>query len=206
MPIPGTTLKLVPAGERLEIRVAGPNVTPGYHADPATTAAAFDEEGFYRTGDAVRFVDPADPAQGLLFDGRLAEDFKLATGTWVSVGRLRTALVSEAGGALRDAVIAGHDGPYVAALAWTAHPGEPPEPDALRACLARLNEGAGSAARIERLLLLDEPPDMDAGEITDKGYVNQRAVLERRAADVARLYADPAGAGVLVPAPSALRA
>ena len=118
VPLPGVTLKLAPPATSYEIRAAtGPNVTPGYHRDPEATAAAFDDEGFFRTGDAARLVDPGDPAQGLMFDGRLGEDFKLATGTWVTVGRLRTALVSAAG-VLRDAVIAGHDGDYVAALAW----------------------------------------------------------------------------------------
>jgi feruloyl-CoA synthase len=204
VPLPGTTLKLAPAGGRLEIRVSGPNITPGYHRDPAATTAAFDEDGFYRTGDAARLVDPGDPAQGLLFDGRLAENFKLETGTWVVVGQLRTALVSEAR-VLTDAVIAGHDRAYAGALAWV-NQGEArrvcgvAETDdvalddpALRAHLAaalhRLNDGAGSAARVERLLLLSEPPSMDAGEITDKGYINQRAVLERRANAVARLFA-----------------
>jgi feruloyl-CoA synthase len=212
VPLPGTTLKLAPVEGRLEIRVAGPNVTPVYHDDPAATAAAFDEEGFYRSGDAVRLIDPGDPAAGLAFDGRLAENFKLATGTWVVVGQVRTALISEAG-VLRDAVIAGHDRAFAAALAWIdpdgarrvcGTDGEPPLDHPalvghLAACLARLNGAAGSAARIERLLLLAEPPSMDAGEITDKGYVNQRAVLERRAADVRRLYAGEA-AGVILPA------
>jgi feruloyl-CoA synthase len=206
VPLPGVTLKLVPEEEKLEIRVAGPNVTPGYHRDPAQTAAAFDEEGFYRTGDAVRLLDPEDADRGLMFDGRLAEDFKLTTGTWVTVGRLRTSLVSAAG-VLRDAVIAGHDRDFAAALAWVdaeaaarVCPGE----DALRAhlgaCLAQLNEAAGSASRIERLLVLEAPPDMDAGEITDKGYVNQRRVLDRRAALVERLFAEPADAAVIVAA------
>ena len=118
VPLPGVTLKLAPAGDKHEIRLRGPNVTPGYHRNPEATAAAFDDEGYLRTGDAARLVDSqGDPAQGLMFDGRLSEDFKLATGTWVTVGRLRTALVSAAG-VLRDAVIAGHDGDYVAALAW----------------------------------------------------------------------------------------
>src|SRR4051794_25533893 len=213
VPLPGVTLNLVPAGDKREIRVAGPNVTPGYHRDPAATAAAFDDEGFYRTGDAARLVDPADPAQGLMFDGRLAEDFKLATGTFVRVGAVRPALLSAAG-VLRDAVIAGHDGSFAAALAWLdadearracGIDGDVALDDpALRAHLAaalrRLNERAGSAGRIERLLLLAEPPDMDAGEITDKGYVNQRAVLERRAADVARLLADSPDPAVIVAA------
>jgi feruloyl-CoA synthase len=216
VPLPGVTLKLVPQGETFEIRVSGPNVTPGYAGNPDATADAFDDEGFYRIGDAVRFVDDEDPSQGLMFAGRLAEDFKLTSGTWVAVGRLRTALLSAADGVLADAVIAGHDGEYVAALAWV-NQGEarrvcgadddlPLDHPALRehlaAALARLNQGAGSASRIERLLLLAEPPSLDAGEITDKGYVNQRRVLECRAADVARLLAEPPEPAVITPARS----
>ena len=201
VPIPGTTVKLAPHGDKREIRVAGPNVTPGYHRDEEATAAAFDEEGYYRTGDAVRLVDDGDPSRGLMFDGRLAEDFKLATGTWVHVGRLRTALLSAAP-ALSDAVICGHDRAHVGALAWL-NAAEPPGPDlrgALAASLARLNAGAGSALRVDRLLLLDDPPDIDAGEITDKGYLNQRAVRERRADAVERLYREPPADDVIVPA------
>jgi feruloyl-CoA synthase len=209
VPLPGVTIKLVADGNKREIRLTGPNVTPGYHRDPVTTAAAFDEEGFYRTGDAARLVDAADPQQGLMFDGRLAEDFKLASGTFVTVGRERTALISAAGGVVTDAVLAGHDGPYVAALAWVNRDearrvcgADALDHPALRAhlgaALAALNAGAGSAARIERLLLLDDPPDMDAGEVTDKGYVNQRAVLERRADLVARLLAEPPDPAVIV--------
>ncbi len=211
VPIPGVSIKLAPAGAKHEIRVRGPNVTPGYFGDEAATAAAFDEEGYYRTGDAARLVDPEDPNQGLMFDGRLAEDFKLITGTWVHVGHLRTALLSEAGGLLSDAVIAGHDREYTAALAWVN------QTEARRQCeattdvalddarlrgllvdaLRRLNQGAGSALRIQRLLLLTEPPDIDAGEITDKGYINQRAVLETRISTVQTLFAEPPPPAVL---------
>ena len=216
VPLPGVTVKLVPEGDKREIRLAGPNVTLGYHGDPDATAAAFDDEGFYRTGDAVRPVDPDDPDQGLLFDGRLAEDFKLATGSWVAVGKLRTTLVSEAGGVLRDAVIAGQDRDYAAALAWIDQPEARRLCDAdadtevaldderlnqhLAACLKRLNADAGSASRIERLILLEAPPDLDAGEITDKGYINQRAVLERRNDAVQRLFATAPAPGVISPA------
>ncbi len=208
VPIPGVTLKLAPVGDKLEMRVSGPNITPGYLGDAAATAAAFDDEGFYRTGDAGRLVDEDDPNQGLMFDGRLAEDFKLSNGTFVRVGALKGALVSASGGVLSDAVIAGHDQPYAAALAWVnadeaervcGGEGEPLRTH-LAGALARLNVGAGSAKRIERLLVLDEPASMDAGEITDKGYVNQRAVLERRVELVARLYAEPADPDVIVPA------
>lgn len=207
VPLPGVTVKLVPEHDgRHEIRVAGPNVTPGYHNDPDATAAAFDEEGFYRTGDAVALLDPADPAAGLRFDGRLAEDFKLLSGTWVVVGTLRTALLSQSRGLLTDAVIAGHDRGYAAALAWAAGGPAAPDQAALRRGLAealgRMNRGAGSARRIERILLLAEPPNLDAGEITDKGYVNQRTVLERRAKAVERLFAEPPPEDVILADPS----
>jgi len=171
-------IKLVPVGDETEIRVKGPNVTPGYYWRPDLTAAAFDDEGFYRTGDAVRLLDASSPESGLRFDGRIAEDFKLSTGTWVSVGTLRVALLSAAEGLLQDAVLAGHDGDYAAALAW-------------------LNRGAGSSRQVVRLLLVEAPPSLDSGEITDKGYVNQRAVLHHRSALVDALYADPPPAEVI---------
>ncbi|HTU29417.1 MAG TPA: feruloyl-CoA synthase [Solirubrobacteraceae bacterium] len=190
VPMPGVEVKLAPEGEKLEIRLRGPSITPGYLGDPAATAAAFDHEGFYRTGDAVRLVDPADAGEGLIFDGRLAEDFKLVTGTWVHVGALRTRLLSEAP-ILRDAVICGHDRDTVGAMAWLDPSAAGPQVrDLLRAALDRLAEGAGSSQRIDRLLLLDEPPSIEAGEITDKGYINQGAVLRRRAREVEALYAE----------------
>jgi feruloyl-CoA synthase len=212
VPLPGVAIKLVPAGAKLEVRVAGPTVTPGYLGQPDATARAFDDDGYYRTGDAVRFVSDNDPAEGLMFDGRLAENFKLDTGTWVSVTEVRSALVSRSGGLLTDAVIAGHDRAYVSALAWLDRGealrlcgsdkvaiDEPRLREHLANALAATNAGAGSAARIARLLLLDEPPSIDAGEITDKGYINQRAVLERRPDAVKRLYAVDADPAVIVP-------
>jgi feruloyl-CoA synthase len=215
VPIPGCTVKLAPVGDRLEIRVKGPNVTPGYFRQPGVTQAAFDEDGFYRSGDAVRLVDEQDPNQGMLFDGRIAENFKLLTGTWVAAGALRTRLVSAAG-VLSDAVICGQDAEYVAAMAWVnqaearrltgAAEDVALNDPVLRGHLARalraLNADAGSASRIERLLLLAQPPSLDAGEITDKGYLNQRRTLQCRAAEVARLYAEPV-AGDLITASDA---
>ena len=212
VPMPGCTIKLAPVGDRLEIRVKGPNVTPGYFRAPELTAAAFDEDGFYRSGDAVKLIDPADPNQGILFDGRIAENFKLLTGTFVAVGALRTRLISAAG-VSSDAVICGHDGEYVAALAWVNQAqartltgaaadvalDDPRLRDHLARALHTLNQGAGSASRVQRLLLLEQPPSLDAGEITDKGYVNQRRTVERRAADVARLYAEPVDGAVITP-------
>jgi feruloyl-CoA synthase len=207
VPLPGASVKLAPEGDKLEIRVSGPSVTTGYFRQPELTRAAFDEEGFYRSGDAVRIVDENDPNKGLLFDGRIAEDFKLLTGTWVTAGPLRLALLSAAG-VLSDAVLCGHDGEYVAALAWINQAearklcdtdsdvalDDPGLREHLVQTLASFNVRAGSAARIERLLLLAQPPSLDAGEITDKGYINQRVCLECRAADVARLYsAEPSG-------------
>jgi feruloyl-CoA synthase len=210
VPIPGCAIKLAPVGDRLELRVKGPNVTPGYFRSPELTAAAFDEDGFYRSGDAVRMIDAHDPNQGMLFDGRIAENFKLLTGTWVAAGALRTRLISAAG-ALTDAVICGQDAEFVAALGWVnqaearrltgATEDVALDDPALRAHLAEalsaLNAQAGSASRIERLLLLARPPSLDAGEVTDKGYLNQRRTLECRSADVARLYAEPADPAVI---------
>ncbi|MGZ4193740.1 MAG: feruloyl-CoA synthase [Solirubrobacteraceae bacterium] len=210
VPIPGCTIKLAPVGDRLEIRVKGPNVTPGYFRRPELRDDAFDEEGFYRSGDAVTLIDPETPNGGMLFDGRIAENFKLLTGTWVAVGALRTRLISGAG-VLSDAVICGHDAEYAAAMAWV-NPAEarrltgaqgdvalddPVLRDHLAGALRALNARAGSASRIERLLLLASPPSLDAGEITDKGYLNQRRTLQCRAADVARLYADPPDPAVI---------
>ncbi|HJS94101.1 MAG TPA: feruloyl-CoA synthase [Solirubrobacteraceae bacterium] len=204
VPNPGVAVKLAPVGDKLEIRVKGPNVTPGYYRAPELTAETFDEEGYYRSGDAGKLVDESDPNQGVMFDGRIAENFKLLTGTWVSVGSLRTRLLSTAG-VLNDAVICGQDAEYVAALAWV-NPAEARDRSAaelrehLSRALGRVNADGGSAARIERLLLLDAPPSLDAGEITDKGYLNQRRCLECRADEVGRLYANPPDPEVIRPA------
>jgi feruloyl-CoA synthase len=209
VPLPGLELALVPVGEKTEVRVRGVNVTPGYHRRPELTAQAFDEHGFFRTGDAVALADPADVAAGLLFRGRIAEDFKLATGTFVSVGTLRPKLLSASQGLLTDAVICGQDGDRVTAMAWL-HPdaagrvdadGVPEDPlrAELAATLQRLAaEGGGSSQCVERLLVLTEPAQLDAGEITDKGYVNQAAVRERRAGLAAQLAVDPPPARVVV--------
>lgn len=190
VPLPGISLKLAPVDDRWEMRVQGPTVLTGYlHAD---VPDAFDDEGYYRTGDAGLLVDEDDPGLGLVFDGRIAEDFKLATGTWVHVGALRSALLA-ATDVLADAVITGHGRLSVGALAWL-RPGVPDTPE-LRAKLgdelAALNRTTGSSRRVERLLLLTEPPSRDAGELSDKGSVNQHRVLERRADDVTLLYQDP---------------
>lgn len=207
LPLPGITLKLVPNGSKLEVRVKGPTVTSGYHNDPEKTAAAFDEEGFYKLGDACRFLDPDDPTQGLVFDGRVTEDFKLDSGTWVSVGTLRPDLVAACSPYVFDMVITGQDKPFAGALIWPspaglATLGEDPFPKlvaALKTRIASFNAtSGGSSRRIGRFIVMAEPPSIDAGEITDKGYVNQRATLENRAALVESLYAEPPGPGVIV--------
>lgn len=212
LPLPGTTLKLVPNGEKLEVRVKGPSVMPGYLNDPKKNAEVFDEEGYYCLGDAVKFVDENDPNKGLVFDGRVGEDFKLSSGTWVSVGTLRPDFVAACSPLIFDAVICGQDKDFASALVWPSPvaaeqyvkaAGDPARGfAALAADLARkaaaFNAGEqGSSRRIKRVLVMTDPPSIDAGEITDKGYVNQRLVISRRANLVQALYSDPPGAGVI---------
>jgi feruloyl-CoA synthase len=219
VPVPGVELKLVPNGDKLEARVKGPNITPGYWRQPQLTAQAFDEEGFYKLGDAVKFEDPDDPGAGLLFDGRVAEDFKLSTGTWVSVGPLRARLLSHFEPYVRDVVIAGGDREEIAVLIFPnfdacsslakdlARDAPAAEviahPDVVKEFRTRLNSFArtstGSSNRVCRAILLEEPPSLDAGEMTDKGSINQRAVLSRRTAQVGELYAkDPSAKVILI--------
>jgi feruloyl-CoA synthase len=206
LPLPGITLKLVPNGSKLEVRVKGPTVTSGYHNDPAKTAAAFDEEGFYKLGDAARFLEPDDPTQGLVFDGRVTEDFKLDSGTWVSVGTLRPDLVAACSPYVLDMVITGQDKPFAGALVWPAPAalaglGDDPIGKLTQILAERLSAfnatAGGGSRRIGRFVVLTDPPSIDAGEITDKGYVNQRATLEHRHALAEALYATPPGAGVV---------
>jgi feruloyl-CoA synthase len=212
LPPPGLDVKLVPMEDKYEALLRGPSITPGYWRDDALTAAAFDDEGFYRLGDAFRFHDPADPARGLLFEGRIAEDFKLATGTWVRVGPLRMAFIAHFAPFVRDVVIAAPERGTLAALvlpdieacrrlaphldadtpsgALLADPQVRREFQFLLGTLA--GRSTGSSNRIVRMALLIIPPSLDAGEITDKGSINQRAVLRHRAAMVDALYATPA--------------
>ena len=217
-PVPGMELKLAPADDKLEARVRGPNVTPGYWRDQPLTDAAFDEEGFYRTGDAMRYLDAEDPGRGLIFDGRLAEDFKLSTGTWVSVGPLRARILAHAGGHVQDVVIAGHDRELVAGLVFPNVPlcralcpdlpGDAParrvldDPrvlDTFRRLLTELAvRSTGSSTFVARALLVDVPPSIDAREMTDKGSLNQKAVLENRKQSVDELYASPPSSRVIV--------
>ena len=195
LPVDGLEMKLAPVNDKLEARFRGPSITPGYWRQPELTRAAFDEEGYYRTGDALRFLDPADPAQGLEFDGRIAEDFKLTTGTWVSVGPLRAQVIAAGDPWVQDVVLAGHDRAEVCALV-IPRPGAK-DPDLQKLLDALAARSTGSSNRIARAVLLPGPLSIDAGEITDKGSVNQRAVLRARADLVELLYAEPAAPQVL---------
>jgi len=217
LPFPGVELKMVPVGSKYELRVRGVNVTPGYFGQPDLTSAAFDEEGFYCIGDAGVFVEPDDPVQGIIFAGRVVEDFKLTTGTFVHVGSLRTDAIAAATPVVQDALVAGQDRPFIGLLAWpnlhacrqiVGNPDASYEdvvkhPEVL-ACLRRgleahnkSTEGA-SSMRIARAMLMTEPASIDGNELTDKGYINQRAGLERRAALVERLYAEQPDEDVII--------
>ncbi|MBO2447208.1 AMP-binding protein [Actinomadura barringtoniae] len=196
VPLPGMKVKLAPVSGRLELRVAGPGVMPGYLVAPMNEAA-FDEEGYFRTGDAVRLAAPDDPGQGLVFEGRLTEDFKLTTGTWVRAGELRADLLA-ATDAFTEVVVAGSGRPGPVALAWPRR-GADVSPERLAAFLATFNEGRRASRRIERIALLTEPPDHAAGELTDKGSVSQLGVLAHRADFVDRLYGDPPPPEAILP-------
>jgi feruloyl-CoA synthase len=210
LPAAGMQLTLVPFEGKFEARVRGPNITPGYWRQPEFTAQAFDEEGFYRLGDTFKFADPDDPRQGLLFDGRIAEDFKLSTGTWVSVAALRARFIEACAPYVRDVVFAGSNRDEICALVFPSLeacrqcaglPAEAAADVVLAHCSVRdtfaerldslARQSAGSSTRVVRLILLAEPPSMDTGELTDKGSINQRAVLSNRAALVEALYASP---------------
>jgi feruloyl-CoA synthase len=216
LPIPGCELKLVPSGDRLEARVRGPNVMPGYWKRPDLTAECFDEEGFFKTGDAVRFVDAERPELGLLFEGRLGENFKLTTATWVHVGALRLKAIAALAPVAHDIVITGHGRDEVGFLivpqldacrTLGGLPDDAAPADILgharvRHCVAfglraLALAGGGSSTYATRALLLEQPLSIDAGELTDKGYVNQRAVLTRRRALVDRLYTTPFDTSVI---------
>jgi feruloyl-CoA synthase len=209
VPMPGTAIKLAPDGGKFELRVKGPNVFPGYSRDPAATAAAFDAEGYYRMGDAGRFADAERPESGLRFDGRIAENFKLASGTWVNVGALRLGVLESAMPLIADAVLTGHGrdgvgallfpelaqcrsflGPEATALDAEQLVSHPRLIEAIRTRLLRYNrQQSGSSTRIERFRLTAAPPNRLANEITEKGSLNQRAVLAARAGEVETLYA-----------------
>ncbi|MBC7203369.1 MAG: feruloyl-CoA synthase [Pusillimonas sp.] len=218
LPASGVTLKLVPGGDKLEVRVKGPVVTPGYFKQADVTQAAFDEEGYYKIGDAVRFADPQRPEAGLIFDGRVSEDFKLTTGTWVSVGNVRLEGLEYLAPVAQDIVVTGHDRdevgflvfPNFAACRQVAGLGEnapvdeviahPKVLEVVQKGLTRLKKAhPASSTHAGRALLLDSPPSVDDGEITDKGYINQRAVLQRREMKVEALYETQPGAQVIRP-------
>ena len=194
LPVPGCELKLAPNAGKLEVRVRGANVTPGYYQRPDLTRAAFDAEGFYRIGDAVKFADPADPARGIVFDGRVAEDFKLSTGTWVNAGAVRVKLIAAGDPLIQDAVVTGHDRDEIGALVFLSPSTKDLPAEEIRSRLSKalqsLSKDGGSSTHPVRLLIMNEPPSIDANEITDKGYMNQRAVLEKRANLVLLLYSN----------------
>ncbi|WP_270935752.1 feruloyl-CoA synthase [Falsiroseomonas oryzae] len=212
LPVPGVELKLAPVGDKMEARVRGPSITPGYWRNPAATAKAFDEEGWYCFGDALVPLDPDDLHKGFRFDGRITEDFKLSTGTWVSVGPLRAKLIAALAPYVKDVVLAAPDRDELAAILLpepeavarivpqgedaAMHPGLRAELAAKLAALAKT--ATGSSQHVARAALLTAPLSLDAGEITDKGSINQRAVLERRAALVEDLYADPPPPHVII--------
>jgi feruloyl-CoA synthase len=218
LPLPGVEAKLAPVGDKLELRIRGPNVMTEYYRDPERTASAFDKDRYYKMGDAVRFADSDDPLQGLEFDGRIAEDFKLSTGTWVNVCTLRSRMLQYAGKLVRDVVIAGHDRSYISVIIFPDQdecrqlcPGLPLNASAgeiyssreVRKCFHDLldllgSASSASASRIERMFLAEELPSIDANEITDKGTINQRAVLDRRSELVHELYEDPPSPRVII--------
>ncbi len=210
LPAPGIEMKLVPDGEKMELRLRGPNITPGYWRQPDKTAECFDEEGFYKIGDALKFVDESDANRGFLFDGRVSEDFKLSTGTWVNMAGVRAGLIRTCAPFVRDAVLTGLDRNHIGALLLLDHDAVRKELPALAgladaeiarhglleaALQERLDELAsqstGSSNLVARAIVLDTPPSIDAGEVTDKGSINQRAVMAARAALVEDLYRDP---------------
>jgi feruloyl-CoA synthase len=199
LPQPGATLKLVPSGDRMELRIKGPHIMPCYYRAPELNAAAFDEEGYFRTGDAVRWVKPGNPIEGLEFAGRLAEDFKLLSGTWVQASIVRRDLVEALAPLVADAVITGANRSYLGAMVWLNVPYSDEVRAALTKKLAAFNGSRqGGASLIERMLVLKDPPSPEAGEITDKKSINQRRVMELRSAQVELVYKDPADASLIV--------
>jgi feruloyl-CoA synthase len=218
LPVAGNDAKLLPNNGKIEVRAKGPNVTPGYWRQPELTAAAFDEEGFYKFGDAIKPADPDNFDAGFDFDGRIAEDFKLASGTWVSVGPLRARFVAACAPLVRDVVIAGINRDEISALVVldldgcrlinsalasddiAAAASDPSVRAAFRERFEKfLASATGSSTRITRAILLDTPLSIDRGEVTDKGSINQRAVLEHRAGLVEAIYAPAPPAQVIAP-------
>lgn len=203
LPMPGMTLKLVPNGPRYEVRVRGQIVTPGYLANPEANRDIFDEDGFYRTGDTAQMHDPQDIQKGLRFAGRMAEDFKLGTGSWVAAGKLRAEFLEAFAPLIADVVVCGENLSFVALLAWPKAPRTPELCAELQARLQQFNAGRGLSERVERLALLTEPPSADQHEVSDKGTINQRVAQARRGADVQRLYERTPGPEIILPAQNA---
>ncbi len=202
VPSRGLTMKLVPHGEKLELRLKGPSIFPGYFGDAEKTAEVFDDEGFYIMGDALRPEDRDDFSKGFYFDGRIAENFKLTTGTWVAVSSVRESVVDAMGGLVRDAVIVGENEAELGALLWLSDAAKGMEADALSALLQdRLAGGAiiatGSASHVKRALVMAQPPSFDRGEVAEKGSLNQRVIRANRVAEIAELYAGGNGAIVV---------
>jgi feruloyl-CoA synthase len=201
VPGPGVELKLVPNEGKLELRLRGPCVMPGYWRQPELTAASFDEEGFYKIGDAIKFVDRADPNKGFLFDGRIAEDFKLSSGTWVSCGPLRAKIIAHCAPFVQDTILAGPNRPYIAALIFPSPEGRK-KPDLQAWVTERLaaltKESTGGSNRVTRAMIMEQPPSIDAHEITDKGSLNQRAILTHRADTVEGIYQPAPAPNVIV--------
>jgi feruloyl-CoA synthase len=215
LPIPGAEVRLAPNGDKLELLVKGPMVTPGYWRNPDVTRQAFDADGYYRIGDAGRLFEDGDASKGILFDGRVAENFKLSSGTWVSVGAMVLAVIEASSGLIQDVAITGHDRHEIGLLVFPnlaacrrltgmadAGPGElvrhPKVRNAIGGVLAKVSAGRSSSLRVSRALILDEPPSVERGEMTDKGYLNQRAVLRARANLIEHLYADPCSPDVVL--------
>jgi feruloyl-CoA synthase len=217
VPAPGVEIMLTPSAAKMELRVRGAVVTPGYWKRADLTAAAVDPEGFYKIGDAGRLDDPDDPSRGIVFDGRVAEDFKLLSGTWVHCGQVRLSAIDAASPAVQDAVVTGHDRDSIGVLVFLnliaarniagdvsltlpqLATNEKVRAHVARGLLAYNERYRGDSMRIGRFMLMPDLPSIDNGEITDKGYVNQRAVTERRASLIDRLYAEPPALDVLRP-------
>jgi feruloyl-CoA synthase len=204
LPLPGVAAKLVPCGDKLELRLRGPNVMPGYFRQSGHAADCFDEDGFYKIGDAVRWVDPADPSRGFAFDGRIAEDFKLSSGTWVNVAAIKAKLLAAFAPFVRDVVVVGADREALAAL-LVADPAQIDSDAHFSARLATRFQtmldavpAKGSSERVTRIAVLTEGLSIDRGEVTDKGSINARNIIAHRADLVERLYQAPASHGVII--------
>jgi feruloyl-CoA synthase len=203
LPAPGVEVKLAPVADKLEVRYRGPSITPGYWRQPELSHEAFDDEGFFRSGDGAVFIDPAQPHLGLRFNGRIAEDFKLSSGTWVNVGAMRAAVLAAGSPYIHDVVFVGQDRDELGMLVFLSTVATRLSADGVQTWLSDLlkvlaHQAGGSSQRVTRALVLEEPPSIALGEITDKGTINQRAVISARQEMVERLYSEDRGSGVAV--------